>query len=235
MKRFFLVLILILIVTFCYSKNKFNLSSSVGEQKILINGNEILIDSLEKNICTNYPKFDTLVFISEVSNSNEKIICNFKPDSSYTITYACCESLDIIPNYKLKNGDLNISSSEQNTEKIQETLIDKPYILIKTKKTRNNLYVWIADVSCDNEYKEIKSGFCDLGVPKKCLYWSNVTTIMFFKTDKKLLKHDKTYLEEFLNLNNIVELASISYRLFDDERFIIYFDEKSNKAEIKYK
>jgi hypothetical protein len=35
-------------------------------------------------------------------------------------------------------------------------------------------------------------------------------------------------------MRNPVEIGSITFRLFDNERFIITFDEKTNKATLQY-
>ena len=73
-----------------------------------------MIDSVGTKILTNYPSFDTLVFKSEFPGSNNPIICNFKLDTTYYITVACCGSLDIIPTSKLKNDSLNYWDFEKD-------------------------------------------------------------------------------------------------------------------------
>ena len=234
-KKTILFLLTVLITSACcYSQNEFTLNSINGLQTIQINGKQYWIDSTEVKIKTNYPKFDTIVFLSLY---NTPIICNFKPDSIYSITPACCAELDIIPQSKLRNDSLHIWALEDSYDfdKIQNQLIDKPFISIKTKNNpRDSIYAWHADAACETEYKLINSNLWLLGVPPKCYYWSNITTIQFFKTDNKMPSHKETDLEEFLGIKNIVELSSISFRLFDNERFIIIFDEKKLTTKLTY-
>ncbi|MCL2132050.1 MAG: hypothetical protein FWH36_06330 [Lentimicrobiaceae bacterium] len=231
MKTVLLFLLFLITKTCCYSQDKFTLNSIVGLQTIQINGREYLIDSIEMKIKTNYPKFDTIVF---TSYNDVPIICNFKPDTVYSITGACCAELDIIPESKLKN-DSAFTWDEDDLDKIHNQFLDKPFISIRTKKNpKDSIYAWHADAACETEHRLINSSLWRLGVPPKCFYWSNITTIQFFKTDNKMPNHEKSDLEEFLGINNIIELTSISFRLFDNERFIIIYDKKKSIAKIIY-
>ena len=58
--------------------------------------------------------------------------------------------------------------------------------------------------------------------------------ISFIKQDNTRTNHQKTDLEEFLEKDNLTELAKIYFRLFDDQRFILIFDEENKSIEIKY-
>ena len=219
--------------TCCYSQNRFTLNSLVDLQTVQINGKQYSIDSIGTKIKTNYPDFDTIVFLSYYDNC--PIICNFKPDSIYSITGACCDEVDIIPQSKLNNDSLHIWDFEKDHEKILNQLMNKPFISIRTKKNpKDSIYAWHADITCETEYKLINSRLWHLGVPPKGFYWNNITTIQFFKTDNKMPNHPTTGLEEFLGIKNVVELASISFLLFDNERFIIIYDEEKNIARIRY-
>jgi hypothetical protein len=64
MKTVLPILLFLIIGICCYSQDEFRLNSRVGLQVIQINGKEYLIDSTEIKIKTNYPKFDTIVFVS---------------------------------------------------------------------------------------------------------------------------------------------------------------------------
>lgn len=211
------------------------MNSAIGSTTVKINGKQYHVDSIGTKIKTNYPMFDTLVFIEDAPNINRLIICNFKPDTIYTISHACCLSLDIIPASKFRNDSLFLWDSEKDFDKIQNQLMDKPFISIRTlKNPKESIYAWHADAACETEHKIIHVELWRLGVPQKCFYWSNITTIQFFKTDRTIPKHKTTDLEEFLSIDNIVELTDLSFRLFDDERFVIVYDEKNNKATLQY-
>jgi len=113
--------------------------------------------------------------------------------------------------------------------------MNKPFISIRTKRNpKDSIYAWHADFACETEYKLINSTLWRLGIPPKCFYWNNFTTITFFKTDEKMQKHEMTNLEEFLDMKNIIELASIKFILFDNEKFIIIFDERNNSITLEY-
>ena len=211
------------------------MSSAIGSMTIKINGRQYHADIVGAKIKTNYPKFDTLVFLGDGSNINRPIICNFKPDTVYIISVACCGSLDIIPLSKFKNESFSHWDFEKDFDKIQNQLMDRPFISIRTlKNTKDSIYAWHADAACNTEHKMIHAELWQLGVPPKCFNWNNITTIQFFKTDKTMPKHKTTDLEEFLSIDNIVELTDISFRLFDNERFVIVYDEKNNKATLQY-
>jgi len=231
---FISVLSLIFTLT-SYSKGKFSLNSPHGVQTVIINGKHYSIDSIGKKIPTNYPRFDTLSFQYEDHDSNFPVICNFKPDTSYCLIGACCGSIDIVPASKLKSDSLKHWSWPEDLEKIKGQLMDKPFISVRTKKSpKDSIYAWHEDASCITANSMINTQLWRLGVPPKCAYWNNITTILFFRTDNKLPVHEETDLEEFLSIKNIVELSSISFRLFDDERFVIIYDEAKNEATLKY-
>lgn len=227
--------ILFLTTVSCYSQNKFTLNTLFGTQTVLINGKEYFIDSIGIKIPTKYPEFDSLIFKRESDGYNFPIICNFKPDSNYTIIEACCGDLDLILSSKLDYDSLSYWRWPEDLDKLQGQLMDQPFISIRTKKyTKNNIYAWHADYVCKTEHKIIRRKLWPLGVPPKGAYWKNITTIEFFKTDYSLPGHKATELEEYLGINNIVELSSISFRLFDDERFVIIFDENNNIVKLEY-
>jgi hypothetical protein len=235
MRLFLISAIILLAVSSRASQNQFLLTSPFGKQRVQVNGIKYLIDSIGTRIVTNYPKFDTLCFLSQGPRLIEPILCNFKPDSSYCIAPACCGSLDIIPMSKLVNDSLRFWKLETDLPKIQKQLMDKPYISIRTKPSpKDSVYAWHSDAACKTEYKLITDDLWRLGVPPKCFYWSNVTTIQFFKIDNSLPAHEVTDFEEFLGIKNIVELTSISFRLFDNERFVLIYDESINSVTLEY-
>jgi hypothetical protein len=71
-------------------------------------------------------------------------------------------------------------------------------------------------------------------VPPKCVYWNNITYVVFFKKSEinRTLQEDQT--AEFLGFKNIEIMATISFRLFDNERFVIVFDEENKTGKLEY-
>lgn len=235
MKTLLMLSIFLLNGMYCFSQKNFTLKSEIGSMAVKINGIQYQLDSIGTKINTKFPTFDTLVFLEDGSNSHTPIICNFKPDSAYTISFACCGSLDVFPTSKQKNDSLSLWNYDTDFYKIQNELMDQPFISIKTlNHPKDSIYAWHADAACETEHRIINKTLWKLGIPPKCFFWSNITYIQFFKTDHTIPKHKKTDLEEFLDIDNIVELTSISFRLFDDERFVIIYDEKKNQATLQY-
>ena len=217
------------------AQNSFMLNSQVGSMTVMINEKEYSIDSIGTRIRTNYPSLDSLIFKADAPNKDRITICNFKPDSVYSVSMACCASLDIIPTSRLQYDSLRFWDYEQDFEKIQLELIDRPFISIRTlNEPRENIYAWHADAACETEHNLINTELWCLGIPPKCFYWSNITSIQFFKTDDAVSEHPRTDLEDFLSIDNIVELTAISFRLFDDGRFVIIYNEENNIATLQY-
>lgn len=211
------------------------MNSAVGSTVVKVNGKQYPIDSNGIKIKTNYPRFDTLFFLVDDPHFDRPVLCNFKPDTTYSVSGACCGSLDIVPASKLRNDSLEHWDIENDFDKIQNQLLDMPFISIRTlKKPKDSIYAWHADAACMTEHKTIDTKPWQLGVPPKCFYWSNITTIQFFKTDPAMAAHEPTALEDFLSIDNIVELAHLSFRLFDNQRFVIVYDERKNLPVLKY-
>jgi hypothetical protein len=218
-----------------FSQKKFHIESQVETQTILVNGKKYRIDNIGTKISTRFPNFDTLVFQTESANSKMQLVCNFKPDSSYVITYACCGSLDIIPKSKFNCDSLKYWTVENDFGEIQNNFLDKPYLSIRTKKApKDSVYAWHADAACITQHQLIGTDLWKLGVPPKCFYWSNITAILFFKTDAKSNQNRSQYVEEFLDKKNVIELATIHLRLFDNQKFILTFDEDNNTVKLTY-
>jgi hypothetical protein len=235
MKQILVIFLTILFYRIGHAQGDFTLKSHVGVQNIRLNGVLYVVDSVKLTIPTNYPSFDTLVFESNAANSNNLIICNFKPDTSYSIIMVCCGSNDIIPTSKLNNDSLRYWDYEKDFDKIQNQFWDKPFISIRTKGSpQDSIYAWHADAACGTEHKVISTELWRLGVPPKCFYWNNITYIVFFKKSEinKTLQEEQT--AEFLGFKNIEIMATISFRLFDNERFVIVFDEENKTGKLEY-
>ncbi|MES2513479.1 MAG: hypothetical protein V4580_05015 [Bacteroidota bacterium] len=230
-----LCFLIVMSVTNVVAQKMFHLQSQAGVQLVSVNGKKYKIDVAGTKIKTRYPKFDALIFLTDAANSNELIVCNFKPDSSYAIAGACCGSLDIIPNSKFKCDSLKYWDPEKDADKIQNHFLDKPFLSVKTAKTpKDSVYAWHSDAACLTEHKLIGTEAWALGVPPKCFYWSNITPILFFKTDATSDLPSNKDVAEFLQKANVIELATIYLRLFDNQKFMITFDEESRTVKIAY-
>lgn len=222
-------------VTLCFSQKQFTLNSFIGPMNVMVNGIRYKVDSVGIKIRTNYPKFDVFTFIENEGDMNRPIICNFKPDSVYSISYSCCASHDIFSTSKLMCDSLSLWDGEEDIDKVKNTLLERPFISIKTlRNPKDSIYAWHADATCETECKLINTKLWPLGIPPKGNYWNNFTTIQFFKTETTIPKHEKTFLEEYLSKDNIIELTTIRFLLFDNERYLIIYDEKHNTVTIKY-
>ncbi len=215
-------------------RNQFTLNSYVGTYPVKINGKKYSVDSIGIAIATNYPRFDTLIFLMHDPESLSPILCNFKPDSLYSVTMACCGMPDLVK-AKPHNDSLDVWKYPQDEDKIRNYWMDKPYISIRTKdQPKDSIYAYHQDFTLQPELKLIGINLWRLGVPRKGHFWNNITTIQFFKTDPNLPPHKPTDFEEFLGMKNIVLLGSISFRLFDDQRFVIIYDETTNTVSLAY-
>lgn len=227
--------IFILIGFISYAQSNFTLNSQTGFTTININGEHYIIDSVGTEIITNYPSFDSLIFLDNGANINIPIICNFKPDSTYSIISSCCGSLDIIPTSRLQNDSIPMWDLVVDIDKIQNQFMDKPTISINTRGIPNDsIYAWQVCFSRPPEYKSINSGIWRLGTPYKGVYWNNITMFQVFKVSPDSTKQDNRDLETFLQISNIEVLSSISLRLFDNASFLITFDEGNNNITLQY-
>ena len=234
-----IIVFIISLPTFLVGQNNFNLNSEVGDSLwVEVNGQKFCLTKEEINIRTHYPQFDTLRFISEASNSNDKIICNFKPDSSYSIAGACCASLDIIPSSKLKNDSLKIwfEEYETNFPKIQKLLLDKPFVSMKIgTENSETIYGWYVDLACFPQFKRLSTEKWEYGVPQKCFYWNNISPFIFFKSSVNYESNENGVVEDIYPENEEIEiLAEIQVRLFDNERFILTYDPETKKVKLEY-
>ncbi len=235
MKPGLLPVILIFITVATQAQNQFTLKSRVGSMQVRVNGQEYFVDSIGTQINTQYPGFDTLIFLAEGPNSEEPVFCNFKPDSVYAVSLACCGSLDLFPASRFEYDSLFLWDYREDFGRIQNHLMDRPFLSIRTKHPpTDSLYAWHADASCITEYKMIDTATWQLGVPPKCFYWTNITYIRFFKQDERLASKEESHTGELLDIPNVVELSSIAIRLFDNERFVIVYNERTNQITLEY-
>ena len=226
----------LLSATCAYTQITFTLNSRLGAIQVNINGQNYVVDSNAISIPTHYPAFDTLIFLEQTSFADIPILCNFKPDSSYSIHLACCAEPDIIPASKFLADSLDYWVSEEQDSSIRNHFLDRPSISIKTSAPPStNLYAWLIDFSAAPIYSSIDTTISKFGVPiKGDYYWNNITTILFFKIDTLTETHLGSPIEEMLNIPNIVELYYLTLRLFDNGNYLLIYDEVTNSVSIAY-
>jgi len=234
-----IILFLISFPAFLTGQNGFKLNSELGDSLwVEINGQKFCLNKEPITIRTRYPQFDTLSFISETSNSNSKIICNFKPDSSYSIMGACCANLDIIPSSKLKNDSLDLwfDDYQANFSKIQSLLMDLPFIALRLEtETSDTIYGWYVDLACFPQFKRLNTEKWEYGVPQKCFFWNNISPFIFFKSSVSYESNESGIIEDIYPDSEEIEiLGAIQVRLFDNERFILIYDPETKKVKLEY-
>lgn len=240
MREIKLILIFLFVSNSSFGKDAFKINSSAGKVKITINGIKYEIDSNYTSIKTRFPIMDTITFLEQTigENSGRKLICNFKPDSSYTITPACCATLDIIQSYKVNIDSLNYWGEKEQYDKIQEKLMDQSYFILKIKNgtKKDSIYAWYTDYACFPSYKLIDEIGWEYGIPVKCFYWSNISTFTFFKTqqDDSEFKNEFGVIEDQFPSEKSETLATITVRLFDKDRYIITYDVLKKKISLEY-
>lgn len=237
MKLKLISILIIFIPTLLFGQNYFYLNSKTNDSVLVeVNGVSYVISEEPVRVKTKSPVFDTLVFKIEGPNSSDKIICNFKIDSLYSIAGACCATLDVFPAYKLKNDSLKVWDYEEDFTKIQKLLMDKPYLSLKLKSEEKDvIYGWHADMSCLPRFKSLSEQKWGYGIPQKCYYWSNISSFIFFKSKESYeLNESGVVVGVYPNFDEIEVLGEIQVRLFDNERFVIEFDPKTQEIKLEY-
>jgi hypothetical protein len=230
--------ILMLIFTTClhlFGQQYFHLNSALDTVIVELNGTIYQVGASGNRLSTNYPGFDTVRLKRDYWTS--PFLCNFKPDSSYTLFPACCASMDIIPAWKARVDSLKIWDYELDFDKIQQLLMDKPVITLKiihgTRKDR--IYGWYADYACFPRFKLITRRGWKYGTPFKCFYWSNLSHFVFFTSKHNYQKSTHTSgVVEDVYPEDVEELGAITVRLFDHQKFSIIYDVKLKNIRVQY-
>lgn len=242
MMRFTLVLILCTCMNTSFGQRMFAMNSAVGSGLIVqVNGNSYELDSTFTPIKTHFPAFDTLVFHPDPSTESTEIICNFKADSSYSINYACCGSLDVVPSYKLDLDSLKIWDYEMDAYKITRHLCDRPFIslVLENPQPTDTIYGWNADYACFPKFKRLSEIPWAYGVPDKCFYWTNINWFYFFTSEDDFTPDTN----EFGEVEDVYPdtysgkeqtLGRINVRLFDGGRYIIRYNPITKVVSINY-
>lgn len=230
-------LIIILGAVICHGQQTFTIQSAMGESlPVTINGRKYNLNDTETIAQTNYPDFDTLIFPGIILGDDIHIICNFKPDSSYSLINACCGVMDIVPTYKLQVDKLLFWDNEEDHEEVQALLMDKPHISLQlTQASEQPVYGWYADMACFTRYKQLTTIKWEYGTPEKCFYWNNISTFLFFESGNACPDgwNEQGECEAYPD-EAITVLGSVTYRLFDNERVVISYDPVSKKISLAY-
>lgn len=220
-----------------FTQNQFGIKSNVGDSlPIQVNGIMYYLDSTHTSIRTNFPAFDSLVFPTQ-GGAKYPIICNFKPDSNYSVTPACCATLDVIPSYKIDNDSLKFWITEE-TNWGKSYLMDLPRISFRiTPPTSDTIYGWYEDHACFPEFKMLSEQKWEYGVPSKCFYWTNISPLQFFKesTDfSEFTEEDGVVYDVFPDFDKAEFLGTIRVRLFDDQDFLVTYNSITKKIVLEY-
>lgn len=219
------------------AQKAFQFNTEVGDSlEISVNGSRYVLYAEPIEVQTNYPLFDTLQIFSEGPNIGDPILCNFKPDSAYSIASACCGSLDIFPACKLMNDSLGIWDYEGDFSRIQKLLMDRLYISIGLAiESREPIYGWYADLACFPVFKKLEVKNWAYGVPQKCFYWNNISSFIFFKSKVEYPENMEGQVEDIYPEEDDIEIiGEIQVRLFDNERFVMTFDPESGQVQLEY-
>lgn len=243
MKKVLLILFVGVLAHVGFGQKHFKIKSSVNKPiEIKVNGKVYTIDSTYQEIETHYPEFDSLILTWEKRNTTkDPIICNFKPDSTYSIYHSCCASLDIYPTSEVEHDSIKNWDFEEDFDKIQSLMLDHPKFTFTTNGELNDsIYAWYVDYACMPSFNLVDKKGWDYGSPIKCYYWTNISSFRFFNIQKDFSKFqdengivNDVYPDNELS-NTYKLLGQISVRLFDNKSYIINYDIKTNKVSLYY-
>lgn len=242
MIRIYLISVILLLPALTFGQKQFKIKSATGRSvTIKINSDTISFDSTYVTINTNYPAFDTFSFLAGGPNGPFPSICNFKADSAYSVIYACCGSLDIVPSWKmnvLKKNDWDYVDNEY-----QEMLMDRPKFTLKVTnaKSQDSIYGWYSDAACFPVFKLLSEKGWYYGSAIKCYYWNNFSDFVFFTSDGNYSNdlNENCEIEDVYAYpneseeDNIQNLGRICVRLFDNDRYIITYDAESGEVKLE--
>jgi len=219
-----------------YSQKYFYLNSRSDTIPVIVNGTIFKIGEEFQKIRTNYPRLDTIQFQDHAWKDSSCILCNFKPDTSYSLFFNCCGTIDINPSSKWNNDSLGLWDYETEFEKYQKVLMDLPYITlsISNGSEKDSIYGWYVDYACFPRFKILNKKGWNYGQPNKCFYWNNISPFLFFQS--------KENYDPYKDGNGIIndvypadyyELARVYVRLFDNEKHRINYDVKTKKITVR--
>lgn len=220
----------------------FYLQSAVGSDlPVRINGAVYVLDSSYTSVPTYYPLFDTLTFVHEGTDEAFSVLCNFHPDSSYTVIHACCGSLDLVTSRKACDKRLREWSENYDTEsdKIQQVLMDRPSFILQLENgtKADSIYGWYSDHACFPQFRLLDNTGWAYGEAIKCFYWSNISYFEFFKSsaDYRSFMNEAGIVEDvYPDFPDTVEhLGHVAVRLFDDAWYVVSYDVATGKIRLR--
>lgn len=203
----------------------------------MLNNMVYTIDSDVKKIPIRYPRFDTLQIIDKSWRTNIKIVCNFKPDSSYSFFINCCGMTDIAATWRFNH--IKPFDSTETEEAMRHELLDRPYFIFKIKNgtRQDSIYAWYQDHACFPSFKLIDKTGWAYGVPQKCFYWNNISPLTFFKIDIAPLAYaDETGVIKDIypeDEDGYEHLGTLYVRIFDNDTYVVTYDGKTQKITMR--
>ncbi|GAB5419216.1 MAG: hypothetical protein Crog4KO_25610 [Crocinitomicaceae bacterium] len=228
-----------------FGQETFHLRSSIGEQLVAFNGGEYQVDSIGIELETHYPGFDTIQFQIDERDRNF-VLCNFKPDSSYSLIVACCGSIDLTPSSRLENDSLSLWDYETDFDKIQGVLMDYPTFSFQLTETiSDTVWGWVSDAACFPKIYPMTTEALEYGSPNKCFFWSNINHLHFFTqetplnfwvNDDGLQEPQSSVLKEYdlPDFETFVTVGSVAVRFFDDHHFLVMVNPRTKEVYIRY-
>lgn len=224
-------------------QGQFGLNSALEkEMSIVLNGDTIVIDSSFTKIESNYPIFDTLIFLNNVDVVQPKVLCNFQPDSLYSLHYACCGSIDIIPSWKIDFITKNEIWYDDN--RYQDLMMDLPSFTLRVVNNfeKDSIYGWYVDHACFPSFKLLIDNDWEYGIPLKCYYWNNISEFDFFTSNQDYSSHiddDTGVVEDWFPYPNddektvIEKVGTIRVRLFDNDSYLLIYDVQTSTVHLE--
>lgn len=219
-----------------FAQDSFRINSTINHSiPLKINGKAYTIGKDFTEIAVSNEAFYELVFLNRKSDSSKITLCNFKPNTDYSIIIACCATLDIVPSSKI-NDQLKSwwnNDTDDNFYEIQNHLLDKPELYFDILNLDHDfIYGWNMDWSCTPEIVKLTGGLQHYGVPIKCYYWTNMNTVSFFKASKEAFNFGEDMLPDY---EKIEVLKHINFRIFDNNSYVITYNMRLDTISIKQK
>lgn len=217
-------------------QQSFSLNSRYQKRNVEVNGRTYTIDSLPVMIPTAYPLLDTISIEDQPGIPGHPVLCNFKPDSAYTLYPACCGSVDITPAWRYNSDSLSYWYEEEQYERIQQLMLDNPFITFRLRHghKKDSIYAWYEDYACFPSFKLLDKKGWKYGVPVKCFYWTNISPLVFFTSPANytLLANKDGFITDVYP-DEARELGNIYIRIFDDEYLTVIYAARSEKISVR--
>jgi len=127
---------------------------------------------------------------------------------------------------------------DKSSQKAQSILQDWPTFTLKVLNATktDSVYGWYADYSCFAKFKLLDNNGWFYGPAQKCFYWTNISTFQFFKSHENYTR-DLNPKNEIENIypepENINVLSFLNVRLFDNNKYLITYDNKGKSIKLE--